>query len=677
MTILSTQFDRTFQAPERTSQDAVFLLSVYAAMRIALPSQYVLGPLGGAGQPAQLIGLGIALLWVTDWIGRPWSRSHVKQPLKRFAFAFFLAVLASYLVAATRPLSSAEQLAADRSVLNVIAWIGVMLAVVDGITTRARLDTLLRRITLVCGLEGALGVLQLLAKQSFLQYFELPGLSNTGVDPLLLNRGSFLRPVGTAISPIEYGVFLAMALPIALHYAVSDIGRRSFLARWLPVAAIASALSFSLSRSAIVSTVVALAVFLPAWPARLRRRLYVATVAFIVAAAIALRGFVGTIINLFGGIGNDSSTLSRLDSYPIAWSFITRDPLFGRGTGTFLPEYWILDNQFLGSLIEIGLIGLICMLLLFLSGFLTAFQLREPLALLDSGTPTVSKLGPVLAASIAAGSVSFAFFDAFSFPLVPSLLFLVLGCAGALRRLTLENAEVTAVLPEHSNRPVRGGCDEITIWSLANTVRRLWPFAVAGIIATFAGALFAVTNPGVYYEQTNVVFIAPNGSGFQPGDSGLVSTAGLIESQMGDQGPLPLSPAATIVGTGIRNGIWVRLPNEGGQWATNFDQEDLDVEVVGSSADQVSTEMEATISKIQTLLSQDQRSVGVRPNQMIDVSLSPASPPVTYMRGSSARAGLTVLSLGVALTLTILVMADRRLVRRRERKRASHLGPAG
>ena len=80
--------------------------------------------------------------------------------------------------------------------------------------------------------------------------------------------------------------------------------------------------------------------------------------------------------------------------------------------------------------------------------------------------------------------------------------------------------------------------------------------------------------------------------------------------------------------------------------------------------------MSATISKVQTLLRQDQRSVGVRPSQMIDIGLSPASPPVTYLRGSSAREGVTALGLGMALTLSFLVMADRWLTRRRESEAA-------
>ncbi len=52
MTILATQSDRTARVTERTPttpRDALFLVSLYAVLRIILPSQYVIGPLGGAG----------------------------------------------------------------------------------------------------------------------------------------------------------------------------------------------------------------------------------------------------------------------------------------------------------------------------------------------------------------------------------------------------------------------------------------------------------------------------------------------------------------------------------------------------------------------------------------------------------------------------------------------------
>ena len=49
-------------------------------------------------------------------------------------------------------------------------------------------------------------------------------------------------------------------------------------------------------------------------------------------------------------------------SYAIAGEFIGRAPIFGRGFSTFLPSYRILDNQYLGLLIETGIVGLVAFL---------------------------------------------------------------------------------------------------------------------------------------------------------------------------------------------------------------------------------------------------------------------------------------------------------------------------
>ena len=673
MTTLTTPQGRASQASRdafRTSRDAVSLLTVYAVLRIVLPAQYVIGPLGAAGQPALLLGLGIALRWMADWLGQTRPRSRVKQPIRRFALIFLLAVLVSYLVAAMRPFSPNEQLGADRGLLNVIAWVGVMLTAMDGISTRARLDTLLRRLVMLGALEGALGILQTVAKQSFIQYFRLPGFVDNGVPIVLPVRGDFLRVAGTASHPIEYGVTLSMLLPIALHFAVTDVGRRTFLARWLPVAALALGLSQSISRSSVVCTAVALAILLLAWPSHLRRLVYLSASVFVAALAIARPGFIQTISDLFAGASSDPSILSRTDSYPIAWSFIEHAPVFGRGMGTFLAAYWILDNQFLGSLIELGVVGLTCMLLLFLCGGVTAWQLRKAEVPPESIASPASRLAPALAAAIAAGCLSFAFFDAWSFYWVPSMLFLLFGCVGALRRLALEDAvkypddlsAITAPMrfPDLSGREPVG---EITIWSLGGAVRRRWPFAVVGIIATLAGSYVAIKAPGVYYEQAALVFTAPgsqgNGSGSQFEPASLVPVAAVVGQQIGKQGPLALSPSATVVAIGIHNGVWVRLPNSGNQWSVTFDQAELDVEVVGNDPTHVLANMAATAALIRAVLREDQLAVGAPPNQLIYLTISPPSPPLVYLRGSSARAGIAALVLGLAFTLTFVVMVDR------------------
>jgi len=55
--------------------------------------------------------------------------------------------------------------------------------------------------------------------------------------------------------------------------------------------------------------------------------------------------------------------------------------------------------------------------------------------------PIDARLGVTLAASAASALASFALFDAFSFPMAASLIFLILGCLGALRRFVRTSAK--------------------------------------------------------------------------------------------------------------------------------------------------------------------------------------------------------------------------------------------
>ena len=54
-------------------------------------------------------------------------------------------------------------------------------------------------------------------------------------------------------------------------------------------------------------------------------------------------------------------------------------------------------------------------------------------------------LSQALLASIAAGACSLAFFDTFAFPQSAGCIFLILGMAGAMRRLTLAEARTDEV----------------------------------------------------------------------------------------------------------------------------------------------------------------------------------------------------------------------------------------
>ncbi|WP_448631435.1 O-antigen ligase family protein [Cellulomonas soli] len=156
-----------------------------------------------------------------------------------------------------------------------------------------------------------------------------------------------------------------------------------------------------------------------------------AVVAGFGAVYVAIPGMLGTMLRLFTGISQDDSALSRTDSYDLALQFIERSPVFGRGFSTFLPSYRILDNQYLGLLIEAGVVGTLAFLALLVTALVVAFRLSSALP------ETVDRsLARALAACIAAAGLALATFDAFGFPQVAGVLFFAIGCVTALRRLT-------------------------------------------------------------------------------------------------------------------------------------------------------------------------------------------------------------------------------------------------
>jgi len=134
---------------------------------------------------------------------------------------------------------------------------------------------------------------------------------------------------------------------------------------------------------------------------------------------------------LFGQLGTDASSASRTDAYTAAVPLIAQHLWLGQGFQTFFPQtYFFVDDQYLTSLIETGVLGLIALIALFVTGWWTARKAR-----LTAPDAQTRDLAQCLAASVAAGAVSFATFDAMSFTIAPGVCFLVIGCTGALWRL--------------------------------------------------------------------------------------------------------------------------------------------------------------------------------------------------------------------------------------------------
>ena len=424
--------------------DAVAVLTVILVLLVALPSGLVVPALGAAGTPAILAGDLALFWWVTARLVPQLRVASGRQPVRIALFIFAGAVLISFAAAMARPMTNSETLAAYRGLITVGFWMGIALVAADGITSLKRLETLLRRLSLAATVLAALGIVQFLTGFDPTSVFQhLPGLvANTDLSVAVGERSLFRRVEATAAHPIEFSVVLALAAPFAIYFALYG-GRRWQLTRWLGVGIIATSILMSVSRSGILGIVVGGLVLALGWPPRRRLVALGISGAFLVGVYFAIPGMVGTIRNLFLGAGSDSSIIARTDRYAAAGKFIDQAPLFGRGFRTFLPNlYFVPDNQYLGTLIEMGIVGLLALLLVMLVPIFIVRSVRKRMADVRG-----RDLAQTLTASLLVPLVTCATFDVLAYQMVSGFTFMVVGCCGALWRLERARQRASPAAP--------------------------------------------------------------------------------------------------------------------------------------------------------------------------------------------------------------------------------------
>lgn len=410
--------------------DAVTLLTVLVALRLALPSQLVIGALGGAGGPATLVGLVFLGYWL-------WHRLHRAAPergavVNVVAFAFVVTVLASYAAAALRPIAADELNISTLSLVSLGGWMGGLLLASDGAASMERLRVLVGRLAVLGGAFAGFGLVQFATATAWVDKLAVPGLVVNTPFYSITQRDGFSRPFSTAIHPIEFGSVIAMLLPLTIVVGMLGSGRARWR-YWIPAALTVLAASLSSSRSTLVGLALGIVLLWPALSGLQRLVGGAATVVLGVFVFVTVPGMVGTISGLFGGVAAaDSSVTSRLESFSVAGSYFSRAPLFGRGFGTFLPRYRIFDNQYLLALVETGILGLVAMVLLWV---VPVIALARVLRTSAPSTPR-RLMGTGLLASCVVGGVDLAFFDGFGFPMMPAIWFVLLGLGGAYVRLS-------------------------------------------------------------------------------------------------------------------------------------------------------------------------------------------------------------------------------------------------
>lgn len=417
-----------------TRCDPVTLLSIYLMMLVLIPARFIFGPLGAVGTPGVLVGLVAAGWWCVSRL-MPSLATSVPgvQPVRTTILGFAWVMVLTYGFAFTRALTSIESGGADRAIIALAALCGTTLLACDGIESHEQLERLLRRLVIAAVILAAFGILQFTTGVDPAQLLRLPGLGQSGELRSIQEGGAVRRVASTALHPIEFGVVLILALPFALHYAFhAPAVRRK--REWAKVMIIGVAVPMSVSRSAVLGVVVVMLFLMRGWSWRRRFNIGASVMMLLAGMHAVIPGLLGTIKSLILNAGSDPSVQGRTDDYGPLFALWRKTPWLGRGLGTFDPgENRYLDNQYLGSLIDTGVIGLAALIVLLLVVMGCARGARRR----SSDTQT-RDLASAMLASIAAAAVTFATFDALAFPMNAGVLFLLFGCVGTLWRLVFQ-----------------------------------------------------------------------------------------------------------------------------------------------------------------------------------------------------------------------------------------------
>ena len=214
----------------------------------------------------------------------------------------------------------------------------------------------------------------------------------------------------------------------------------------------------------------------------------------------------------------------------------------------------------------------------------------------------------------------------------------------------------------------------MTLWQLGLAAMRRWYILLVGLICIAFVGLSVYHHQGVYYARVYVAFLAPPSydhkhgvqSSLVTGSLGVVTLAGAVESRINGTTDLlkTASSGTTISGWGVRQGSAVILPDDGGQWSNSFSRQGLDVQVVGSDADDVRAKMNSLLEQVSTQLKDIQVQLGVAPVNMVTVLPQSNDFDLSYLDGRPKFALLGVAILGFGITLSVIYLLDVRVRRR-------------
>jgi hypothetical protein len=333
-----------------------------------------------------------------------------------------------------------------KSISFLASFFLVLFLVATVVRSERDVDAILK--TLISGM-AVVGVLAIVESRTGLSPYGrlsdvLPLLHEATDDDLV--RGGSTRARGPAEHPIALGAALVLSVPIAFYLASTAKEKRLWW--WLAVGATSLGALATLSRTGVMMLAVVAIAYVVLRP-RETLRFWPALIPFVAVIHFALPGALGSLRASFfpeGGViaeqrnpAESCTSSGRIADIGPTLDEVARQPLLGIGHGTRIvtgekTNACILDNQWLGTLLETGIIGFAAWLWLFtrfirLIGRAAARRNRD------------GELCVALAAAVAAYAVGMLTYDALSFVQVTFIVFLLMGLGASVLARTREESD--------------------------------------------------------------------------------------------------------------------------------------------------------------------------------------------------------------------------------------------
>jgi polysaccharide biosynthesis protein PslJ len=420
----------------RTMLAAILLIILFIPIR----RYTVAGNLPIELEPYRIVIMIVLACWFCALLVDPqvrWRRTGLEWPIGALVAALLLSMVANL----TRV--NAAGATVVKNFTFFVSYLLVVFFIASIVRSRRDLDRMVRLLVAGGAIIAFSSLVEWKTATNFYNWYghALPFLHYVD-EGAAMQRGSGVRARGSAQHPIALSAALVMLVPLAYY-----LFRRDKRKLWLVAVGLLTLGALSTGSRTGTTMLIALLVAFAAIKPRASLRLAPLLVPMLVVIQVVMPGTLGTMRSMLSPSYlikeqsyDQGATAGRVADLGPALDRWSQKPLVGSGFGTTVAdpnapkesEQQILDDQWLGSLLEIGAVGVLALLALFVAAVRRLGRLARRAEDEDDGW-----LATALAASLISFGVGMLTFDAFAFIQVTFIAFVVFGLGAALTQASL------------------------------------------------------------------------------------------------------------------------------------------------------------------------------------------------------------------------------------------------